>query len=126
MKIIKALPMMIHKLTPMQTVYTSLLRDPQKSLIVCTGPAGTGKTSVVCRHAMEQLKERNIERLVIMCKSNDIQQWLQVFLVDPVLQYIMNRFFAYFIIALVTFGAILLFVIFCFISGINGVVQCFI
>ncbi len=56
-----------------------------------------------------------IERLVIMCKSNDIQQWLQVFLVDPVLQYIMNRFFAYFIIALVTFGAILLFVILTFI-----------
>ena len=65
MKIIKALPIMIHKLTPMQTIYSSLLRDPQKSLIVCTGPAGTGKTSVVCRHAMEQLKERNIERLVI-------------------------------------------------------------
>ena len=65
MKIIKALPIMIHKLTPMQTIYTSLLRDPQKSLIVCVGPAGTGKTSVVCRHAMEQLKERNIERLVI-------------------------------------------------------------
>jgi hypothetical protein len=56
-----------------------------------------------------------IERLVIMFKSNDIQQWLQVFLVDPVLQYIMNRFFAYFIIALVTFGAILLFVILTFI-----------
>jgi hypothetical protein len=56
-----------------------------------------------------------IERLVIMLKSNDIQQWLQVFLIDPVLQYIMNRFFAYFIIALVTFGAILLFVILTFI-----------
>jgi len=59
------IPMMIHKLTPMQTVYTSLLHNPQKSLIVCVGPAGTGKTTVVCRHAMEQLKERKIDRLVI-------------------------------------------------------------
>jgi hypothetical protein len=56
-----------------------------------------------------------IERLVIMFKSNDIQQWLQVFLIDPVLQYIMNRFFAYFLIALVCFGAILIFVILTFI-----------
>ena len=59
------LPMMLHKLTPMQKVYTSLLHDPQKSLIVCTGPAGSGKTSVACRHAMEQLKERTVERIVI-------------------------------------------------------------
>ena len=65
MKIIKALPMMMHKLTPMQNVYHSLLHNPQKSLIVCTGPAGTGKTSVVCRHAMEQFKSRTIERVVI-------------------------------------------------------------
>jgi phosphate starvation-inducible PhoH-like protein len=56
---------MLHKLTPMQNVYNSLLRNPEKSLIVCTGPAGTGKTSVACRHAMEQLKDRKIERLVI-------------------------------------------------------------
>ena len=59
------IPMMVHKLTPMQTVYSSLLHNPQKSLIVCVGPAGTGKTTVVCRHAMEQLKERKIDRLVI-------------------------------------------------------------
>ena len=56
-----------------------------------------------------------IERLVIMFKSHDIQQWLQVFLIDPVLQYIMNRFFAYFLIALICFGAILIFVILTFI-----------
>ena len=60
-----SLSMMIHKLTPMQKVYTSLLHDPQKSLLVCVGPAGTGKTSIVCRHAMEQLKERKIDRVVI-------------------------------------------------------------
>jgi hypothetical protein len=56
-----------------------------------------------------------IERLVIMFKSNDIQQWLQVFLIDPVLQYMINKFFAYFLIALVCFGAILIFVILTFI-----------
>jgi hypothetical protein len=56
-----------------------------------------------------------IERLVIMMKSSDTQQWLQVFVVDPILSYIMNRFFAYFLIALVLFGALLLFVILTFI-----------
>ena len=56
-----------------------------------------------------------IERLVIMFKSSDIQQWLQVFLIDPVLQYIMNRFFAYFLVVLIAFGAILIFVILTFI-----------
>jgi hypothetical protein len=50
-----------------------------------------------------------------MFKSSDIQQWLQVFLIDPVLQYIMNRFFAYFLVALIAFGAILIFVILTFI-----------
>ncbi len=56
-----------------------------------------------------------IERLVIMMKSHDTQQWLQVFLIDPVLSYIMNRFFAYFLVAMVGFGALLLFVILTFI-----------
>lgn len=56
-----------------------------------------------------------IERIVIMMKSNDTQQWLQVFLIDPILSYIMNRFFAYFIIALICFGALLLFVILTFV-----------
>lgn len=56
-----------------------------------------------------------IERLVIMMKSHDTQQWLQVFVIDPILSYIMNRFFAYFLVALVGFGALLLFVILTFI-----------
>lgn len=56
-----------------------------------------------------------IERLVIMMKAHDTQQWLQVFLIDPVLSYIMNRFFAYFLVAMVGFGALLLFVILTFI-----------
>ncbi len=56
-----------------------------------------------------------IERLVIMMKSSETQQWLQVFVVDPVLSYIMNRFFAYFLIALILFGALLIFVILTFV-----------
>lgn len=56
-----------------------------------------------------------IERLVIMMKSHDTQQWLQGFVIDPILTYIMNRFFAYFLVALVSFGALLLFVILTFI-----------
>jgi hypothetical protein len=56
-----------------------------------------------------------IERLVIMFKSSEIQQWMEVFLIDPVIHYVMNRFFAYVVIALVAFGALLVFVILTFI-----------
>ncbi len=84
-----------------------------------TAGAGAGAATAATVAGIDEKKyawiKPYIERLVIMFKSNDIQQWLQVFLIDPVLQYIMNRFFAYFLIALVVFGAILIFVILTFI-----------
>jgi phosphate starvation-inducible PhoH-like protein len=43
----------------------SELTNPFRSLIVCTGPAGTGKTAFACRVGVEQLKARDVEQLVI-------------------------------------------------------------
>jgi phosphate starvation-inducible PhoH-like protein len=53
------------KLTVNQKHYVSLLKDPSRSLIVCTGPAGTGKTAFACRTAVEMLKEQEINQIVI-------------------------------------------------------------
>lgn len=78
------------------------------------GGVGSGSSGSEMDRKFTWLKPY-IERLVIMMKSSDTQQWLQVFVVDPVLSYIMNRFFAYFIIAFILFGALLIFVILTFI-----------
>jgi len=53
------------KLTTKQKHYVSLLKDPAQSLVVCTGPAGTGKTAFACRTALEQLKEKQVNHIVI-------------------------------------------------------------
>jgi phosphate starvation-inducible PhoH-like protein len=53
------------RLTVNQKHYVSELKDPLRSLIVCTGPAGTGKTAFACRVGVEQLKSREVEQLVI-------------------------------------------------------------
>jgi phosphate starvation-inducible PhoH-like protein len=52
-------------LTHMQKNYMTILKDPARSLVVCTGPAGTGKTMIACQTALEQLKEKKIGQIVI-------------------------------------------------------------
>jgi phosphate starvation-inducible PhoH-like protein len=52
-------------LTRMQQSYVNILNNPVKSLVVCTGPAGTGKTLFACRTALEHLKERKVGNIVI-------------------------------------------------------------
>jgi phosphate starvation-inducible PhoH-like protein len=49
----------------MQQSYVNILNNPVKSLVVCTGPAGTGKTLFACRTALEHLKERKVGNIVI-------------------------------------------------------------
>jgi len=53
------------RLTVNQKMYVQELKNPLRSLIICTGPAGTGKTVFACRTALEQLKSREVEQLVI-------------------------------------------------------------
>lgn len=64
MKLIKAAVPFL-KLTTMQKHYVSVLNDSTKSLLVCTGPAGTGKTLFACRTALEMLKAKEIQQVVI-------------------------------------------------------------
>ena len=48
-----------------QKKYVDLLTNPDKSLIVALGPAGCGKTLFACSHAIESLKNGNIQKIVL-------------------------------------------------------------
>ena len=49
---------MMLRLTTMQQKYVSILQNPAHSLVVCTGPAGSGKTAFACKTALAQLQEK--------------------------------------------------------------------
>jgi phosphate starvation-inducible PhoH-like protein len=59
------LSMSMLRLTAMQKKYASILYNPEHSLVVCTGPAGSGKTMIACKTALEQLKENQVKHIVI-------------------------------------------------------------
>lgn len=53
------------KLTPNQIKYMKQLQNPAKSIFFVSGPAGTGKTALACRHAARLLKKKKIDRIII-------------------------------------------------------------
>jgi len=61
-----------HPLTPKyspktenQRKYVELLQNPEKNLIVAIGPAGCGKTLFACSQAIENLKQGNIQKIIL-------------------------------------------------------------
>ncbi len=61
-----------------------------------------------------------IESLANSFRSEETRQWLQVFIVDPVVAYIMERCLPYFIIAAVGILSLFLFVIWTFYLVFRG------
>jgi phosphate starvation-inducible PhoH-like protein len=70
----KKISQQVHKktLTPLYTPksenqkkYVDLLTNREKSLIVALGPAGCGKTLFACSHAIESLKNGEIQKIVL-------------------------------------------------------------
>ena len=53
------------KLTPNQIRYMKQLQNPSKSIFFVSGPAGTGKTALACRHAARLLKKKKIDKIII-------------------------------------------------------------
>ncbi len=69
--------------------------------------------------------QKTIENLVVSFKSEETRQWLQVFIVDPVLSYVMDRFFPYILLCIIIVAAMILltistFLIVFFKMGGNG------
>lgn len=59
-KKIKILPRNIN-----QEQYIELLEDYDKSIVFATGPAGTGKTLIATLYAIQQLRAKNIKKIII-------------------------------------------------------------
>jgi len=51
--------------TPNQIEYNNLLANDQVSVVVGIGPAGCGKTLLACNEAIQQLINKNVEKIVI-------------------------------------------------------------
>jgi len=49
--------------TPVQQKYIDALRD--KTMVLVTGPAGTGKTSIACISAIEHLQSSKIDKVIL-------------------------------------------------------------
>ena len=52
-------------LTDMQQKYKSSLHDYHIPIVLCTGPAGTGKTMIACKEAVSLLRLKKINKIVI-------------------------------------------------------------
>jgi hypothetical protein len=52
--------------------------------------------------------QKTIENLVVSFKSEETRQWLQVFIVDPVIQYVMEKSFPYVVMCIVIIAAMIL------------------
>ena len=48
-----------------QETYLALLMDPSMSIIIASGPAGTGKTLLAMQAAIKFLKERQIDKIIL-------------------------------------------------------------
>lgn len=57
---VEIIPRNIH-----QEEYLDLLLNPQYSIVIASGPAGTGKTLLAMQAAIRALKNREIERIII-------------------------------------------------------------
>tara|TARA_Y100000389_G_scaffold109924_1_gene107040 strand:- start:20453 stop:21148 length:696 start_codon:yes stop_codon:yes gene_type:complete len=52
-------------LTKNQKKYVNCLKTKQGSIIIATGPAGTGKTMLACKEALNGLKEHSYEKIIL-------------------------------------------------------------
>jgi len=52
-------------LTKNQKKYVNCLKTKQGSIIIATGPAGTGKTMLACKEALNGLRENTYEKIIL-------------------------------------------------------------
>jgi len=52
-------------LNELQTKYKLALEDYKIPIVLCTGPAGSGKTMIACHEAVKSLKSKKINKIII-------------------------------------------------------------
>ena len=57
-----------------QKNYKSALYNPNYDLIVCNGPAGSGKTSLACDYSIQNIKNKNFDKVIITRPTVTIQE----------------------------------------------------
>lgn len=57
-----------------QTRYKKSLYDKDIDLLVCNGPAGTGKTSLACEYSLDMLKKNKIKKIIITRPTKTIEE----------------------------------------------------
>ena len=57
-----------------QSRYKKSLYDKNIDLVVCNGPAGSGKTSLVCEYSLEMLKQNKIKKIIITRPTKTIEE----------------------------------------------------
>jgi phosphate starvation-inducible PhoH-like protein len=59
------MPVGLRPIGPNQQLYAEVLADPGVSMVVCSGPAGSGKTMLACQAMITALESGKVDRLVI-------------------------------------------------------------
>ena len=68
------IPQLFNAKTKGQKVYKKALYDPNNHLIVCNGPAGSGKTCIACDYSIHNLKLKNYKKIIITRPTVTIQE----------------------------------------------------
>lgn len=57
-----------------QSNYKKSLYDRNIDLLICNGPAGSGKTSLACEYSLEMLKQNQIKKIIITRPTKTIEE----------------------------------------------------
>ncbi len=57
-----------------QKIYKSSIYNPNNDLIICNGPAGCGKTSIACDYSIQNIKNKNFDKIIITRPTVTIQE----------------------------------------------------
>lgn len=57
-----------------QTFYKKMLYDKNLDLIICNGPAGSGKTSLACDFSLDSLKNKEFNKIIITRPTISIEE----------------------------------------------------
>lgn len=57
-----------------KSLYEKHLSKSNPELIICVGPAGTGKTMLACKHSIMHLNDKNYKKLIITRPSVSVEE----------------------------------------------------
>ena len=57
-----------------QTYYKKMLYDQNLDLLICNGPAGSGKTSLACDYSLDSLKNKDFHKIIITRPTISIEE----------------------------------------------------